>query len=122
MAWASIIAGALTAAVIVACAGTAAAGDTPGFQPTDETPEVLPSGKGRDETFYLCTSCHGTALVTAQGMRRDQWDETLTWMEAKHKMPAPDAETRDLVLDYLAANFPPRPSQQRGWVNPFANR
>jgi hypothetical protein len=121
MNWSKVVGGAL-AAVVVLIAQAMAASDSPGFQPTDETPENLPAGKGRDETFYLCTACHGTALVTAQGMRRDQWDETLTWMEEKHKMPPPDAETRDLVLDYLAATFPPRAPQQRGWVNPFSNR
>jgi hypothetical protein len=101
---------------------TPPAGPAQSFEPTEETPEVLPPGNGRDEAFYLCTGCHGTAIVTAQGMRRDQWDETVSLMVAKHRMPAPDTATRDLVLDYLAATFPARPAQQRGWVNPFLNR
>lgn len=91
----------------------------PRAQTVDETPEVLPAGKGRDETFYGCTACHGTALVTAQGMTRAQWDSTIDWMIERHGMPEPEAADRDLILDYLAQHFPPR---QRGRPNPFLNR
>ena len=74
----------------------------------DETPEMLPAGKGRDETFYACIACHGTALIKAQGMSRERWDETLDWMMQRHNMPELDKDTRLLVLDYLSAQFPPR--------------
>lgn len=99
-----------------------AAPPRPAFRPTEETPDALPDGNGRDEAFYLCTGCHGTALIKAQGMGRQQWDDTVSWMVEKHKMPELGPATRGLVLDYLAAAFPPRAQQQRGWVNPFANR
>lgn len=140
MSWAKILGGALAVVVMlivldkhgklrapppkppVVTTAAPAAVPPPGFQPTDETPEALPAGTGRDETFYLCTGCHGTALVTAQGMLKPQWDDTLNWMVEKHKMVPPDPATRGLVLDYLAATFPPRPQQQRGWANPFLNR
>ena len=114
--------GAPAFAALAQTAATTPAAPSQNFEPTDETPEVLPAGAGRDEAFYLCTGCHGTAIVTAQGMRRDQWDETLNVMVEKHRMPVPETATRDLVLDYLAATFPARPAQQRGWVNPFLNR
>ena len=86
---------------------------------TDETPEVLPEGKGRDETFYLRTACHGTAIITQQGLTRQRWEETFDWMIEKHRMPDPGAADRALIVDSLAAAFPTR---QRGRVNPFANR
>jgi len=92
------------------------------FRPTDETPEDLPPAAGREDTFYFCTACHGTAIIKAQGMRRDQWDEALTWMESKHGMPRPDPALRAVMLDYLAAALPPKPAQQRGWTNPFHGR
>ena len=82
----------------------------------DETPENFPDGKGRDETFYLCIACHGSALIKQQGMSRERWDQTLTWMTDKHGMPEPDAADRKLIVDYLATAFPPR---QRGKPNPF---
>jgi hypothetical protein len=86
---------------------------------TDETPEVLPEGKGRDEAFYLCTACHGTAIITQQGLSRQRWEETFDWMIEKHRMPDPGAADRALIVDYLASAFP---SRQRGRSNPFANR
>lgn len=87
---------------------------------TDETPDALPDGKGRDETFYLCTACHGTAIIRQQGMPRERWDETFAWMIEKHRMPDPGAADRALIVDYLASAFPSR--QQRGRANPFLNR
>ncbi len=87
---------------------------------TDETPDDLPDGKGRDETFYLCTACHGTAIIRQQGMPRERWDESFDWMIEKHRMPDPGAADRALIVDYLASSFPPR--QQRGRANPFLNR
>ena len=86
--------------------------------PIDETPADLPNGKGRDETFYACVVCHGSAIIKQQGMTRERWDQTLTWMTEKHNMAPPDAAERALIVDYLAATFPPR---QRGRPNPFLN-
>lgn len=81
-----------------------------------ETPESLPEGKGRDETFYACAACHGTALIKAQGMSRERWDATIDWMMERHGMPEIDAGDRTLIVDYLAQTFP---SRQRGRPNPF---
>lgn len=83
---------------------------------TEETPEVLPEGPGRDETFYGCTACHGTAIIRQQGMTRERWDETMRIMTEKHGMAAYDGELRALILNYLAVNFPPR---RRTPDNPF---
>ena len=83
-----------------------------------EEPGVLPPGPHRDETFYLCTACHSTQLITRQGMTRERWDETLHWMTEKQAMPALEGEDRQRVLDYLAASFPPK--APAGWQNPFA--
>jgi hypothetical protein len=53
-------------------------------------------------------------------MSRARWDETLTWMTARHNMPAPDADMRKVLLDYLAAAYPEQQRPAGGWVNPFA--
>jgi mono/diheme cytochrome c family protein len=81
-----------------------------------ETPEVLPEGPGRDETFFACVACHNTAIIRAQGMTRERWDETLSWMVERHNMPNYEGEERKVILDYLARHFPPR---RRAPVNPF---
>lgn len=143
MSWAKIVTGILAAVVVLIVAdkhgalraprvappqqvaktpAPDAAPVTPTFRPNDETPEDLPVASGREDTFYFCTACHGTAIIKAQGLRRDQWDESLTWMEGKHGMPRPDPALRAVMLDYLATALPPKPAQQRGWTNPFQGR
>ena len=67
----------------------------------------LPAGKGRNETFGFCTGCHSARLIIQQGMTREQWDETLVWMSEEQAMPEPPTELRELILDYLATQFPP---------------
>jgi hypothetical protein len=86
------------------------------FTPTDETPEDLPAGSGREETFYSCTPCHGFKIVAQQGMTRDQWDDSLNWMTTKHGMNRIEGDDRKLILDYLAQHYPPA---TRGRPNPF---
>lgn len=87
----------------------------------EDTPESLPDFPGRDETFGYCVGCHSFKVVGRQGMDRNRWDATLSWMTEKHTMPAPDAETRKVLLDYLERAYPSKPpAPGAGWVNPFA--
>jgi hypothetical protein len=93
----------------------------PLFTPQDERIEDLPDTPGRDETFGLCVACHGYRIVSNQGMSRERWDETLTWMTERHNMPDLQGADRDLILDYLARHHPPKaPSRAGGFRNPFA--
>ena len=108
----------LVAALLVSAAGLAEAQK---FTPRDESPEEFPAGPGREETFYACTACHGFKLISAQGMNRRQWDETLTFMTAKHGMPNLEGKDRELVLNYLETTYPPR-APTDGWQNPFLKR
>jgi mono/diheme cytochrome c family protein len=91
------------------------------FTPRDESPEEFAAGRGRDETFYACTACHGFRLVAQQGMTRAQWEDSINLMTRRHNMPALDGKDRETVLNYLEAAYPPRaPAGRGGWVNPFA--
>jgi hypothetical protein len=113
----------LAALVLLAltAGGPAPAQSPPAFTPTDEKPEDLPEGPGREETFYACTACHNFKLVAAQGLNRAQWDDSLTWMTTRHNMADIQGADRDLILDYLETHFPPKaPSRAGGWRNPFA--
>ena len=85
-----------------------------------EKPEDLPSGAGRDETFYLCSACHSFTLVSRQAMSKALWNDTLNLMVEKHGMAEPDAEERALILEYLTAAYPP--PEKRGWQNPFLKK
>jgi hypothetical protein len=91
----------------------------PVFEPRDETPEMYPNGPNRDDTFYFCVACHSFQIVAQQRMSRGRWDDVLTWMTERHKMPDVQGEDRDKMLDYLSSAFP-ETTQQRGWKNPFA--
>jgi hypothetical protein len=93
-----------------------------GFTPRDESPEDFAAGAGREETFYACTACHNFKLVAAQGMSREQWDESISLMIRRHNMPPPDARDREVILDYLAAAYPPRAQGRGGWQNPFSKQ
>lgn len=108
---------AVFAAAVLAAPFWPASAQTPAFEPVLEDVESLPPGPGREETFYGCTACHAFKLVSAQGMTRERWDETIDWMIERHKMSEPAAEERQLMLDYLAKNYPPR--SPGGWRNPF---
>ena len=119
---AALLARRFTLAVLLAAATvTSAPAQQPRtFTPTDETPDDLPSGNGREETFYACTACHGFKIVSAQGMTRVQWDDSLNWMTARHGMNPLEGADRKLILDYLETNYPPTaPAGGRGSPNPF---
>jgi hypothetical protein len=110
---------AATAAALLGSFLATASAQTP--MAVEETPESLPDFPGRDETFGYCVGCHSFKVVGRQGMDRSRWDDTLNWMTEKHAMPAPDAEMRKVLIDYLAQAYPIRsPTQAGGWVSPFA--
>jgi hypothetical protein len=79
---------------------------------------MYPDGPNREDTFYVCIACHSFQIVAQPGLSRQRWDEVLTWMTERHKMPDVEGEDRDKMLDYLTSAFPER--RQRGWKNPFA--
>ena len=83
------------------------------MRPPEEKPEQYPDGPNRENTFYFCTPCHSFKLVAAQGMSRERWDESLTWMVERHKMPDVQGEDRKKILDYLATAFPERRAARR---------
>ncbi len=120
LALAGIALGLITAVMAVPAGGSAQPSGSV-FTPKDESPEDLPEGAGREETFYACTACHSFKLVAAQGLSRAQWDDSLTWMTTRHNMADIQGADRDLILDYLAKNHPPRaPVRGGGFRNPFA--
>jgi hypothetical protein len=108
---------ACAAAVVLALVGGALAQSATAIE---ETPEQLPDFKGRDEAFGFCAGCHSFRVVGRQGMDRDRWDATLSFMTEKHNMPAPDPDTRKLLLDYLSQAYPASSPAKGGWVSPFA--
>jgi len=58
------------------------------------------------------------ALIKAQRLTRDLWDNSFDTMLDKHRMPPVKADERAEILDCLAEQFPPR-RKGRGADNPF---
>lgn len=117
-------AGALALAALIAIGilpATDGAAQTKRARPVEEGPEQYPAHPSRDDAFYFCTACHSFKLVAAQGMSRERWDESLTWMVERHNMPDVQGDDRKKILDYLANAFPER-REPRGWQNPFAGQ
>jgi hypothetical protein len=110
-----VIAGIVVLGLLPASEGAA---QTKRVRPAEEGPEQYPEHPNRDDAFYFCTACHSFKLVAAQGMSRDRWDESLTWMVTRHNMPDVQGEDRRKILDYLEKAFPERPNP-RGWQNPI---
>lgn len=50
---------------------------TAAVEQTAETPEALPEGHGREDTFYRCTACHSTAVIRRSRLSRERWDELM---------------------------------------------
>lgn len=67
--------------------------------------ESLPEGPGKEETFYLCHTCHSFLLVSQQRLSRAHWDETLDWMVEEQGMSEILNEERELILDYLETHY-----------------
>jgi len=107
------------AALLLAASVADSAAQTKRARPPEEGPEQYPAGANRDDAFYFCTACHSFRIVAAQGMSRQRWDESLTWMVQRHSMPDVQGEDRNKILDYLAGAFPER-REPGGWRNPFA--
>ena len=85
----------------------------------EETPEALPEAPGREETFYACTACHGTAVIRRSRLSREGWDGLMDWMTEKQGMAPLEGEKRRVIVDYLARAFPPGTQRQPRGGNPF---
>lgn len=114
-----VYAAALAATLLAFAAGSVVAQAQNQDEREPEEPTVFPEGEYREEVFYLCTACHGSDLVRAQGHSRDRWAEVLKIMVERHNMAQLDGEELEKTLDYLARAFPPK---GRVYSNPFLNR
>ena len=66
--------------------------------------QPLPDGEGRDTVRALCSTCHSTNLISrSSGYTRAEWDALTAAMIDLSFNP----EDQGVILDYLAAAFPP---------------
>ncbi len=75
-----------------------------GLVPVPATAQGLPEGAGKALVEGVCTGCHQTNMISrSSGYSHENWSELVGTMIDL----SASAETRDEILKYLAANFPP---------------
>jgi cytochrome c len=73
----------------------------------------MPLGEGREAVYFTCRACHALDQFNEETLSRDDWAGIIEQMVEKHGMAEPEDWARELMLDYLAANFGPTPEE--GW-------
>jgi hypothetical protein len=98
-----------------------AAPETAAPAPVDDEEKVengihLSTGLIFDENFELvranCTGCHSAALITQNRMTREQWDNTIIWMQKTQNL-WDLGPNKAAILDYLEKNYAPTESGRR---------
>lgn len=70
-------------------------------------PDELLPGPDRALVVGHCTACHSASVIRQNHLSRDQWDDTITWMQDTQGLWALSADHRARVLDYLVATQGP---------------
>jgi len=73
---------------------------------------------GWEQVRAHCGGCHSHALVTGQRADRNTWLEIIRWMQETQNLWQFQPEVETQILDYLAANYPPRPNRRRAPIPP----
>ncbi|HKL62019.1 MAG TPA: hypothetical protein VJ883_01535 [Woeseiaceae bacterium] len=73
---------------------------------------------GWEQVRIHCGSCHSHKLVTAQRADRRTWLGIIRWMQETQNLWQFEPATEEAILDYLAANYPPRPDRRRAAIPP----
>jgi hypothetical protein len=81
--------------------------------PPARQPQVMDWGGlrpdyGREETYYFCSPCHSETRIKAARKSRAEWATTIDRILAEHPYEPLDPQTREVILDYLAAQYGPQ--------------
>jgi hypothetical protein len=79
---------------------------------TDATTGLI-KAPGWENVRAHCGGCHSHALVTQQRADRQTWLDMIRWMQESQNLWQFPADTEAQILDYLAANYPPRADRRR---------
>ena len=69
----------------------------------------LPDGKGKDLVQRLCVDCHGLDVITSQKATKEGWASIVDAMVVRGA--GGTKEELEIVVDYLAKNFPQEPAK-----------
>lgn len=73
----------------------------------------LKMGKGFEEVKANCTVCHSANFIIQSKLNRDEWKTTIKWMQDTQGLWEFDPQTEDLILTYLATNYPQANTSRR---------
>lgn len=71
------------------------------------TENGFPEGPGADFVDSVCTHCHSARLVLQNRMSRNDWEETIRWMQEEQGLWEFEPDQEKLILDYLGTHFAP---------------
>lgn len=83
-----------------------------------DAPTGLIKSPGWEQVRAHCGGCHSHALVTSQRADRQTWLDMIRWMQATQNLWQFEPATEAIILDYLAANYPPQPNRRRAPIPP----
>jgi mono/diheme cytochrome c family protein len=72
----------------------------------------FPDGPGKAIVQEACTVCHGSDLIANARRSKSDWTDTVEDMVSRGA-PLKEGE-REIVIEYLAANFGPEKAEVRG--------
>jgi len=81
-----------------------------------ETGLVISSGW--DLVRVHCGGCHSHKIVTSQRADRRTWLSMIRWMQETQNLWDFDSTTEDIMLDYLAREYPPDINRRRQPILP----
>ena len=70
-------------------------------------------GPGFDVVKNTCTACHSSKLVIQNRATIQGWREILRQMQKVHGLQQLDAETEQLIVNYLSRNYAPESKGRR---------
>lgn len=91
-------------------------------EPEQELLYGLRRGAGRDLVISHCMPCHSSAIIAANHLTRDGWDQVITQMQKQNGMQPLPTGVRARILDYLeTAQRPDDVGLRQGKKSPWAN-
>lgn len=77
-----------------------------------EARALLPDDRGKNAVLGACLGCHDLSPITQQGRSKQNWRNTIIWMQKMQGMPPlPQEQEKDIIF-YLSKHFPKK-SQEK---------
>ena len=78
-----------------------------------DSENVLVEAPGVELVTGHCSGCHSLRLVSQNRGDRDDWLETIRWMQKTQNLWQLEPETEARILDYLSSHYGPRRPARR---------